>query len=611
MALTEQEKLEMKKRFGGTGSSGSFDFDSAVESGFKQAEAKLQTKKQEGGSFLGRAFNKVGDFLGIEPMGKALHLTAEKAVGAIPGVETTSEKLDKTRDSFIDGINTLSQRIVTKIEAGEDVTEMQRVLNDSIKSFEALNKEILDYQTLGGTTTRDIVGGAISTASLLPATSAVEKGVGGAIKAGAVEGAIGGGLAGLGAGIQDEEKGIGEVASQTVGGALLGGAIGGAIPAVGAGVSGARKAISGGVEKVSRIPSRIGTNLAERQAQQEAIKLLPSKVARTAVRDGVDIRDVNRILELPKENSNVYKKVLELAKGVDEGKASPERLQEAVGLPVVNRMKTLESEASRIGKKLGKVSKNLGVVEKPELQTAIIKSLQKQRGLEGVTVSPNGKLDFRNTTISTNKSAQKNIQEAYTKATSWGNGHKAHLYRQELFEKLNGRKGAMNELVETEERALNAVREGIADVLNTKNTKYKDLNNQYRKIIQPLNELKRKLRQGAESTDDILNLKAGILARRITSNASTNADIRQLLQQLDEATSVKGKVKLETEALQNYYNILNRYYNLKPETSLAGTLDAQVPTDVQGAIIESIRSLTGRTDAVRQKALEDLIIQTF
>lgn len=175
-------------------------------------------------------------------------------------------------------------------------------------------------------------------------------------------------------------------------------------------------------------------------------------------------------------------------------------------------------------------------------------------------------MDFKNTTLATSltKSDRNAIQKVFTSAIKDSTGKQKHLLRQELFEILGGKKKALTNITDTQEKAFDAIRKGLSDVLEMKNPQYKALSNEYRKIIQPLSEMRRFMKSLPDATEDILDMKAGLLARRLTSNAQSNPQIRQMLRNLDKATG--GKTADSVEAMQDLYNILDKYYNIAGKT---------------------------------------------
>lgn len=364
---------------------------------------------------------------------------------------------------------------------------------------------------------------------------------------------------------------------------------------------------------VANIPSRVATNVADVTAVRNEIKKLPSQVARQSVQDGVAIDDAKFLLKLPTQSKKELVKLVDVVKKFDAGdtRINP---QEIVGKPMVKALGELKTKASNIGKELGDVADNLGVVTKPELETGVFARLQKVNGLEGLQIK-NGKLDFSNTNLasSLSKSDRQAIQEAYKNATKWGNGKKAHLFRQELFEVLGGKKKSGIVMTDTQDRAFQAIRTGLSDVLEAKNPTYKTLSNEYRKTIEPINALNKALKANGVD-EDILEMSAGLLARKLTSNAASNPQIKQLLRNIDKALGGKSNKKLSIETLQNLYNVLERYY---PSITGGTTLKAQVtgaiegsPT-VSGLVGETIKSTIGQSDAVRKNAIEKLLKEVF
>lgn len=365
-------------------------------------------------------------------------------------------------------------------------------------------------------------------------------------------------------------------------------------------------------EGIARVPDRIKTNLAEKQAAEADIKSLPSTKAQTAVRDGVDItdvRDLSKIERTPQTN-----KLIQTVKDYASGNRKVDPI-EVVGEPLTARFKEVVKQKKEIGKQLGEASKTIGILTKPELQGGVFSRLQSVPGLEGVTLTPKGLLNFKGTTLEANIPSaiadRKAIQNAYDQAVKWGNGEKAHMYRQTLFEDLGGKKKGGVQLTGTQEKAFEAIRAGLSDVIETKSPKYKTLSNEYRKIMEPIKELQKRIKTLDPNAEDFSdsNLSAGLLTRRITSAAASNPEIRNLLKSLDSVGTTKGSTFNSAVQLQDMYNILNKYYDIAPKTGFqnlvkegAGSSDTML-----GNIKAVARDVAGNSNAVRQKALEDLL----
>lgn len=366
-------------------------------------------------------------------------------------------------------------------------------------------------------------------------------------------------------------------------------------------------------DEAKRIPDRIQTNVAEKQAFNQKIKDLPTPASQRAAQDGVDIGDIETINNLPKEQRGAFKGLADTVRDFASGKSKTNPI-EVVGRPITQRLKDLEKVRGKVGKKLGEVADTLGSVTKAETFDAVFSKLKAVPGLEGLSINNKGILNFSNTVLTTlaTKADRRVIQATLNDALKRGTGKGKHLLRQELYETLKGKKRSLVNLTDTQERALQAVRSGLGDLLDKKNTQYKKLNQSYSKIKQPLDQMRKMMRLSGVS-DDILDMKAGLLARRLTSMAASNPEIRGILNALDNATQSIGKTKLSVEALQDFYNILEKYYDVAPKTGFQAqiTRGIESASSIKDFAAGKLREFAGETSAVRQKALERLLDEIF
>lgn len=382
--------------------------------------------------------------------------------------------------------------------------------------------------------------------------------------------------------------------------------------------------------KIADTVDNVKINRAENAKMNKVIEDLGSETKKSAARSGIELGDINTIAGFNKQNIPSIKKMVQMAEDVQNGKTGIDPL-DVVGEPIRNKVINLSERADEVGKKLGETARNLKNVKNSELEKAVLERLRKTSGLRGLKVEdvldelgkktfdangdPIRKLNFDETTLMSraNKAERDAIQTAFEESTRSGTGVSKHLYRQELFEILDGKKKSLSTLTDTQEKALDAIRGGLSDVLETKNAGYKDLSNQYRKIVQPLSEL-RKLAKNIDpnNSTDILDEAAGNLARRLTSNASSKVQIKKVLQQIDDATSAKGTTLQETTDLMDAYNVISKYYNIAGGTSLEGismrtmikSLKASGATD---KVLEILDQYGGTTSAVKRQKLLDLL----
>lgn len=371
------------------------------------------------------------------------------------------------------------------------------------------------------------------------------------------------------------------------------------------------------IKGVSRVPENIAVNLGEKDVQREAIAQLPSKVAKQAAEGGIEVPDVHTVLDVAKgaakqtsHAKELYQAVKAFAKGTS--KTDPVGI---VGKPIVARLKTLEKARGKVGQELGVVAHDLGDFTTSDLASPVFNALKKVQGLSGLKVSKKGVLDFADTVLATSltKPDRKAIQSIFMQAVKGGTGRSKHLLRQELFEVLDGQKKSLANITGTQEKAYQAVRESLSNLLESKNARYKTLSNQYRKIIHPLSAMRKMMGEIPGASEDILNMQAGLLARRLTSFAKSNPQVRAILHDMDHALGKKMNTTFSVEKLQDLYNVFDKYYDIAGKTSFQGQIK-NAGADVSGLfnfIKKTVTDVGGETPAVRQKALEKMFDEIF
>lgn len=362
-------------------------------------------------------------------------------------------------------------------------------------------------------------------------------------------------------------------------------------------------------EGLTNIPARVSANVAEKQAVEQTIKTLPTKTAQQAVREGVDLPDIKFFSEIPKAQKTPVKKLVQAVQDFESGKTKLNPI-EAVGKPLVDRIGTVKTLQNKVGKQLGEVADTLGDIKPDEAFIPVYDSLRSVRGLDGLRLAEDGTLDFTNTVLASAETASDRtaIQSIFNEAVKEGTGKQKHLLRQELRESLGGKKKGGVQLTGTQENAYEAIRRGLSDLLDTKNPQYKKLNSQYQQISTPLDNLSKALRIGKETDTDILNMKAGLLARRLTSNSVTNPEIKSMLNAIDKLTVKKGMTRTSLETLQDSLNILNKYYDIAPKTGFQNLVTEGVANSgVKDFVVGTLRDIGGKTNATRKKALENAL----
>lgn len=460
---------------------------------------------------------------------------------------------------------------------------------------------------------KQIAGEALDVASyLIPGGKFAKTRLG--LKAGFVSGLASGASAGTGQALQEGAT----VEDALITGAktgLVGGVVGGAVGAIPGAVRGTINLARGTKDLVTaiapsirNIPSNVATNVAERVAAQKSIQALP-KIAQDAANRGIAVEDAGFISNLSANLKAPAKKLFNVARTATTD-ADKIKVQEAVGAPMIKSLKTLQTKADSIGAKLGEEAKKLTNIKREDAADTVITRLKKVPGLQNIKVADyiNGKLDFSKTTLSDelNPAAQKEIQTLFKKAIKSTDGESKHLLRQEIFEILGGKKKSLSNLTATEEKAMEAIRNGLFDVLGSQSKTYKKLGTSYAKTINPVNQLRRILKDDKVS-EDLLEMNAGSLARKLTGNSLSRGEILTILAKVDKLVPRKSKISIAE--LQNFYNVLDKYIDLTPSTSFRSEVSKGIgsASDVGSALYTGAKNLTGETPAVRRKALEDLL----
>ena len=363
------------------------------------------------------------------------------------------------------------------------------------------------------------------------------------------------------------------------------------------------------VEKVKGVGRNVVANVEDAKKTEAIISALPTKIQQNAARTGIDIADINTLSRLDKTNLPEVKQLVDAAEAFARGTSATDP-QEIVGKPLTAKILELAKRQDEVGARLGEISKNLGILDNETVQNSVLKRLQSIGGLKGLKIKEDGGLDFDSTTLksaltSADRSA---IETAFKEAIDSGTGEQAHLFRQELFEVLDGKKKSLANITDTQDKALNAIRAGLSDVLEANNKDYKKVSNEYRKIVQPLSDLRKlnkNLTPDNENAQDILDISGGILARRLTSNAVSRPEVLRVLKALDDATPEKGTTAKKLQDLIEAYSVVGKYYDVSPKSSFKGLIEQA--NGISEEIVSAATQLAGVTPAVRQKLLKQMI----
>lgn len=372
-------------------------------------------------------------------------------------------------------------------------------------------------------------------------------------------------------------------------------------------ISGTGEVLKSAGRTLKSIPENIATNVGEMQARESLIKTIPSVTGQKAARSGVDVADVATLQNAIKtpEAKTLIETVKNFATG--QSRTSP---FEVVGKPIVTRLKTLDEQVKKYASELDTVAQNLkgkAVNDLTKIQSSVLDGLDRLQ----IRIADQG-LDFAGSTLEGIGNSGKIIDNVYKRIEKANDAFGLHNLKKYIDANVSYGK-RVEGLDAGAERLLKSWRKAIDDTLDTQFTAYNKVNTELTKRISPLEDLKGILKNADGLDTDLLSEKAGIIARRITSAAASNPEIKQVLRNLDKFTSAKGETLGKIEDLQDLYNILNKYYDIAPKTGFQNLVKEGVssPSGIIDQATEMVKGFTGNTNAVRQKALDDYIQDLF
>lgn len=368
-------------------------------------------------------------------------------------------------------------------------------------------------------------------------------------------------------------------------------------------VSGTGEVLKSAGRTLKSIPENVSVNVGEMQAKEALIKTIPSVTGQKAVRAGIDVADVTTLQNAIKtpEAKTLIETVKNFATG--QSKTSP---FEVVGKPIVTRLKTLDTQVKNFATQLDTVAQGLkgqAINNSKKIQDAVADGISRLQ----IGITDKG-LDFAGSTLEGIGNSGKIVDNVYRRIQTANDAFALHNLKKYIDANVSYGK-RIEGLDAGAERLLKTWRKAIDDTLDTQFTAYNKVNTELTKRISPLEDLKGILKNADGLDTDLLSEKAGIIARRITSAAASNPEIKQVLRNLDKFTSAKGETLVKIENLQDLYNVLNKYYDIAPKTGFQNLVKEGVnsPSGITDRVVEAVKNFSGQTSGTRQKALEEYL----
>lgn len=373
-----------------------------------------------------------------------------------------------------------------------------------------------------------------------------------------------------------------------------------------------------GKNLADKFVSRVTYNKAERELIENTLNKA-AKPVRNAYNQGVSIKQANIVSQSTKQELEQAKKMIESAVLESLGETPQKAAREFSGKPLVDMFKYVDDIKKSTGQKLGEVTKNIPKESIPNMKQKALEKMKEINGLKGLVLkeTPEGTvLDFSGTTISKATGSQNTILKYFEDLDDL-TADRIHLRRQEIFEELGGKSSAGIVLNETEDKALSAIRKAMMDELSNISPEYRALNTEYAIIEDSLKDFRKMFKSVTGSSDDVMELRAAELSRRLTGNAS--AQMKGLLEKMEGLSRKYGYAgDVSPIQMQEIYNIVDEYFDVARSTSLRGesakAIKDSIPSglsDAVGKLFENISQVTGidisANDATTRRAFVNLI----
>lgn len=363
------------------------------------------------------------------------------------------------------------------------------------------------------------------------------------------------------------------------------------------------------VQDIKNIPSNIATNVSARKEIETTIRQLPV-IAQKAARRGVDIEDISKTLEVNRAQKPALAKLWDKTKSFITNKTKNNPI-ESVGQPLVKKFKNVRGEITKLGGQLDEVAKGLKGKQVNGLDEVLV-NVDNSLADIGVTFDEKG-INFIGSNLEGLGSNEKIISNVYSRLINATDASDLHRLKKYIDNNVDFGKSSEG-FTEQSKQLLKSWRSQIDTALDTSFPAYNTVNTELSIRINPINELKKLLKGATGFDEDLFELSAGQLMRRISSNVASNPSIRQTLRNIDSITVTKGETSNNIESLVDFYSTLEKYF---PEIVGKNTFKGQIQgaLNSSGGIMDTVRDTArrvgGQTEEVKRKAIIDFLDDFF
>ena len=542
--------------------------------------------------FAAEAFQTTLGSKGVLGLAEAPFRPIRTMLGAKKQVSLQEQRLQASRDA--DAIiaeanrtadptrkNQLLTQAAAKLRGGEEFGKQAKEVN---KRTPQSTSTLKDIERVGGQAINtaltlapfgkpaQAVAGIRGTAGATKVAQVVGKQtLGGAVKAGAVQGAKYGAGYGLGTALA-EEKSAGQVAKKTATGAATGAVVGGVLGGVGyeANKFISKRAVSSQEERQLLEGGEPDARVAGKRLDEQG-RIVRDREALDAIRQGVPDNDVALIKNSTPKDREKMIKMLDTRKLQATNKRITARASDVPGNTALDRVRFIQEANRNAAKRVDLAAQKLSgkQVDSSEAFQQFAQNLEDA----GVTIGEKGKLGYDGSDFEGLPSVQRTIDNVWSRALKvQESGDAMQLHRTKRFIDNQVEWGAEGQgLPGRAEGILKSFRRNSDQVLDANFPTYNRANTDYAETVNELNKFGQVMGRRFKINEPLSDAQTGITLRRILSNTKSRGEILQVLES-NQKVAQKFGMKVDEDVVNQvmFADTLEKMFGSEAPTSFLG-----------------------------------------
>jgi hypothetical protein len=339
-----------------------------------------------------------------------------------------------------------------------------------------------------------------------------------------------------------------------------------------------REAVEAGDESAARFTvdsmGKVSANVPARALMKQGTRtgsFDPGKVAWLSTSQPADV--------------NAFKKMLDIVgKGRNNARfAATNRPGKVIGDTLLKRFQHLKQVNQKAGKDLNTISKSM--TENINLSTPRAQFLD-ELAEHGVSVSPDGKLNFALSTFEDNPASIEFIETLMRRMQRLGNnnsGLSAHRFKRFIDTQVEFGKKATNPIVGDAERLGKNLRRSVNEQLRSTSDDYAKANDVFSETVEALNDFAKIGGRNFDPESPLADEFMGKLARRMLSNAQSREPLIDAIHAIDKLSKKHGGQfdgDIATQLM--FVEELEKTFGSFAQTSFQGGIEKSVRQAVTG-----------------------------